>query len=95
MINVQCCSNSTTLVGGFTFPEGVTRSASGRYEDAHIYFSYTNCIYLHFDRRCGGNLGPYTGVHTCNIADSQGNNHSINIGFYNDSASKCNLSVSN
>ena len=75
-IEIACCSNSSTPPNGnFTFPNGHNTTSTG------VYRSYDGCYYLSMN-----NTGIFTlshsGVYTCSIADSNGNNIDVHIGLY-------------
>ena len=82
---MYCCSNlSSSTHGKITFPDGYTTSGSSSvvYGKATI-FHHNGCRYFHYYYNPGYYLTLlYSGVYTCSIDDSNGNNIDIHIGLY-------------
>ncbi len=87
---MYCCSNSTSPQGSFTYSNG--RVTSSNYWNAVVSRhygsdSYAGCyqFYYSYYYRYYFYLSSYSGIHTCSISDSRGNNLDVNIGLYDES----------
>ena len=79
-IEIGCCSNSSIPPNGsFTFPNGHTTSSN--YGNANVYRSDNGC-YIFAMNNTGIITLLYSGVYTCSIDDSNGNNIDVHIGLY-------------
>ena len=80
---MYCCSNSSSpRNGSFTFPNGYTTSSN--YGNANIFKysrSLSGCYNLNYNNDSYFSLS-HSGVYTCSIDDSNGNNIDVHIGLY-------------
>ena len=91
-LDMFCCSNTTSLGGTLTTPNGYIRTSG--YWNAQLYRyhgtdTYAGCIRLTYTYSSGYSLylSSYSGIHTCIIPDSEGNNLNVNIGIYDETFS--------
>ena len=85
---MYCCSNSSASRASFTLPNNVVINSN----DGNIRYSrytggdtYAGCarFYYYYYPYYRFNL-DYTGIYTCNIGDSRGNNIAVSIGLYSE-----------
>ena len=75
---LYCCSNTSLPTGNLTVPSGHNE---GRFRDGCYQFSFNRYISTQGDKVNLSSYG-YSGVFTCNIRDTEGNEFNSNIGVY-------------
>ena len=85
---MYCCSNSSSSRATFTLPNNDIIS----YNYGNIIYSqytggdtYAGCAQFYYNYRYNRHFNlDYTGIYTCNIGDSRGNNIAMSIGLYSE-----------
>ena len=89
-VSLYCCSNSSTSnIGSFTFPDGITTSSdystvsiqqqSGEFAGC-VLFQIVAATYISYQLR--GSHGP--GVISCNVPDANGRVNQVSFGLFDE-----------
>ena len=78
-LNIRCCSNTSLPTGNLTVPSGQNEGSFNN--DGCYHFNYFINVYIPGYRANFSSYG-YSGVFTCNIRDTEGNEFNSNIGIY-------------
>ena len=85
---MYCCSNSSSSRATFTLPNNVVISSNygniryRRYTGSNTYAGCARFYYYYYPY--DNFYLDYTGIYTCNIGDSRGNNIAVSIGLYSE-----------
>ena len=77
-LEIYCCSNTSLPTGNITVPSGHNEGSFNNDGCYHLYF------YRYAYSSSNSNLSShgYSGVFTCNIRDTEGNEFNSDIGVY-------------